>query len=442
MKRSLWIVLIALALSYGATYGSALAAPPDDDLVTLLEQEVENREANLKHAKMQFEAGMVGQDAFLQAERDLLQARQELARANRPQPVNPLTSPIPRLQISDADLGAVCELLKEVLEERVNFILKDSAGDVPVPDLDLRETDLLTLLNILHEIVPDLGIRITAGSRILPLTEVISLTEAARAPVPPGGGGMMGMPAGMMMGEGFGGEPGMFGIGGAALSGIEWSEQPTVIFEEIFDSELEPRETLTLYLGGLLSTMDFDDILTSIETAWDLNPARSEPTLRFHEDTELLIAAGEKKQLQMIVEVIDQLREMQEDLQARSKRSHEEKFDEMKKDFIEQVQRERASMREESNRLQEKAEGRIRALEEANARLGESKAMADDEIKAAREQFEKERNRMLTEMEDEIRQIRERSFYERRDLLEKIDALERELKRKLDGAKPPVEDDS
>jgi len=52
-----------------------------------------------------------------------------------------------------------------------------------------------------------------------------------------------------------------------------------------------------------------EDITTAIETGWKMQGATPTPKLSFHKDTKLLIGVGEPGQLQMVDEVLRQLRE-------------------------------------------------------------------------------------------------------------------------------------
>lgn len=60
-------------------------------------------------------------------------------------------------------------------------------------------------------------------------------------------------------------------------------------------------------LGGFLKDYKIDDITTAIQTGWKLLDIKSQPTLKFHSETKLLVAVGPADQLQMIDMVLNEL---------------------------------------------------------------------------------------------------------------------------------------
>jgi hypothetical protein len=76
------------------------------------------------------------------------------------------------------------------------------------------------------------------------------------------------------------------------------------------DSRREPPDTRVnrvVYIGNLLGKYKVDDITTAIQTAWQLSPAGSKAELKYHSDTQLLIALADKPQLDTIHEVVTEL---------------------------------------------------------------------------------------------------------------------------------------
>jgi hypothetical protein len=76
----------------------------------------------------------------------------------------------------------------------------------------------------------------------------------------------------------------------------------------------EPRSVQVFPVSRYLGDLKIDDLTTAIQTAWNLLPSAAEsgsvlPTLKFHKDTELLLAVGTDEQLRLAKEVLNSLRE-------------------------------------------------------------------------------------------------------------------------------------
>lgn len=71
-----------------------------------------------------------------------------------------------------------------------------------------------------------------------------------------------------------------------------------------------PPPTCRFYqLSGYLDRLTVDDIITAVETGWKLmGDATPNPQLTFHKETKLLIAVGGKEKLNVIEEVLQQLK--------------------------------------------------------------------------------------------------------------------------------------
>ena len=57
----------------------------------------------------------------------------------------------------------------------------------------------------------------------------------------------------------------------------------------------------------LRADITVDDITTAIRTGWELRGVKAPPILKFHQETQLLIAVGEPEELAVIVDVLDVL---------------------------------------------------------------------------------------------------------------------------------------
>lgn len=403
MSRLMGWAAVAAWMIWGTATGLAESEDARREALVILEEQVRLNEERVLHAQRQYEAGRVGTDEMRDAELALQEARLRLIReGERPvqdAPGSLLHQPVPELNLPEAPLGEVCDILRDRLGGKANFVLEPGAGHLLVPALQLKGVDLLTLLNVLTESVPALTAKVALGSQVVHVGDImgdsvrVSSTGTRR---------MTGSPQVLMPGA----------AGGVQMMSIESltegsrAEAVTVIFE---GEDLAPqsfRETRTIYLGGLLQSMDFDDVLTSIQTAWSSShPSGVDglgtggPTLKFHEDTELLIAAGDPRYLGIVDEVIEQLADMQKDL----------------------IQRSNTSMKEEYKK----------AREELFARVTEERAQMEKKLAEAQEETKSIRNEVSAhyreQMEDELRAAREEAFAERRGLLERIDELERRL---------------
>jgi hypothetical protein len=78
-----------------------------------------------------------------------------------------------------------------------------------------------------------------------------------------------------------------------------------------FRAPKEPMSCEVYPVAGYLTALKIDDITTAIQTAWNLIPNGGEQTgtLKFHKDTELLIAVGTAQQLALIKSVLSSLRQ-------------------------------------------------------------------------------------------------------------------------------------
>ena len=68
------------------------------------------------------------------------------------------------------------------------------------------------------------------------------------------------------------------------------------------------RKTQAFYVGHLLKKFKIDDITTAVKTTWQLGGKDAKSELKYHQDTQLLIALGNTEQLSTAAEVLAQLR--------------------------------------------------------------------------------------------------------------------------------------
>jgi hypothetical protein len=70
----------------------------------------------------------------------------------------------------------------------------------------------------------------------------------------------------------------------------------------------DSRKTQAFYVGHLLKKFKIDDITTAVQTTWQLGGKEAKAELKYHQDTQLLIALGHPEQLSTAAEVLAQLK--------------------------------------------------------------------------------------------------------------------------------------
>jgi hypothetical protein len=178
--------------------------------------------------------------------------------------------------------GALIDFLKEAIGTTPNIMVAQSLEDVRLPAFKLQEVTLEDLFLALNGIASEnIGARWQlSGSR-----EPIWVLN----PTPPSG----------------------FDANIDPLTG-----QPTALARR--------REVRVVPIGNFLSEYTVDDITTSIQTAWAMMPEESKAQLKFHKDTNLLIAVGTRTQLDLLNQVLGALStelETKRSAQARSEKA-------------------------------------------------------------------------------------------------------------------------
>jgi len=75
----------------------------------------------------------------------------------------------------------------------------------------------------------------------------------------------------------------------------------------ILQSGSERRSSQVFYVGHLLTKFKVEDITTAIQTTWQLAGKGSKAELKYHQDTQLLIALANQAQLETVSEVLREL---------------------------------------------------------------------------------------------------------------------------------------
>lgn len=72
--------------------------------------------------------------------------------------------------------------------------------------------------------------------------------------------------------------------------------------------ETEARLVQFYSLEPVLDRYSVEDVTTAIKTGWELSGAKTQPTMKFHEETKLLVVAGDQYQHQMVNQVLSSLK--------------------------------------------------------------------------------------------------------------------------------------
>lgn len=68
-----------------------------------------------------------------------------------------------------------------------------------------------------------------------------------------------------------------------------------------------PRAVFFFSLDPYLERFTVEDIITAVKTGWDLDGKKDRPTLKYHDQTKLLVASGDPSQVEMIKSVLANL---------------------------------------------------------------------------------------------------------------------------------------
>ncbi|MFO1460787.1 MAG: hypothetical protein U1G08_15450 [Verrucomicrobiota bacterium] len=68
-----------------------------------------------------------------------------------------------------------------------------------------------------------------------------------------------------------------------------------------------PRTVFFFSLDPYLERFTVEDIITAVKTGWDLDGKKDRPTLKYHDQTKLLVASGDPFQVEMIKSVLANL---------------------------------------------------------------------------------------------------------------------------------------
>ncbi len=150
-----------------------------------------------------------------------------------------------------------------------SVVMKPGVEDIGLPALNLKNARLIDVLSILSQEVDNLEVRLMVGEDELPLD---------------------------------------------ALEPDNWEDirrrRPTLVIglARLLDVFEPVDEDFRIYrIGKILENHKVEGIATAIETAWKMMSENYPSSLKFHEDTELLICTGTEKQLLVVDRVVEQL---------------------------------------------------------------------------------------------------------------------------------------
>ena len=185
-------------------------------------------------------------------------------------------------------------------------------------------------------------------------------------------------------------------------------EQPTFQVQASVHGERVLTSAGVWTIASLLrgDLFDSDDVLAAVETALDVLESTSEPIIRFHKETGLLIARGDGNQLSAIENVLEQLAQSQHEMS-------------------------RKPMQE----LQKKSEAAQEELTNANARVADLTAEWDRARDEAR-QFRVELEAQMARLAET-----ERMLHQRNDELAELTALLRQTQASLEHERRRSDDE-
>lgn len=210
-------------------------------------------------------------------------------KANPPAPPPPPPPPGPPLPKFDLDFGggqpaALVEFIEKAIGKRLNVIVPDEYRDTQIPELKMKGVTVPQLFDALEQ---------ASRKQVRYVTGTFSTA-----------GGTQAQYQTLKVSYGF------------KTTGVPREDSIWYFFREeppeapTVQPELKAPKLCRFYhLGRYLETYKIEDITTAIETGWKMLGEKQLPDLKFHKDTQLLIAVGEPDKLSLIDAVLRQLTE-------------------------------------------------------------------------------------------------------------------------------------
>jgi hypothetical protein len=293
-------------------------------------------------------------------------------------PVRPLVRPLGDLDV-DGPLWTICQTLQQELGDGVVMVAEDSIKDRPV-SLSVKSVNALSVFNLL-EAVAGVKVRFSSARGFMDVQNLYRLTEEQYTELMPGGGPILLMVFDARSGQ----DP--FG-GGAAGVGA-------------------PAETTRVYnITDVLaaSGLEVEDLATAVRTAWPDEVASLR--LQVHEDTGLLICRGPAEALDVVDQVLWQLKGGEEavilSMQVRSGDLRASPNQEMQR-RIQVLEQELAASREDAAMRQAEARQVGRAMEDQYREMARELDQARIQAQNAEQQWELEQGAQMMQREMEYR---------------------------------------
>ncbi len=181
-------------------------------------------------------------------------------------------------------------------------------------------------------------------------------------------------------------------------------EQPTYQIQATVRGSTVRTQASVWTIANLLrgDIFDADDVLAALETALDIIESTSEPIIRFHKETGLLIARGDASQLDTIHQVLEQLEQSQILMSQRPMQELMDKYTNAEGGLIRantrlvNVTAELDSARDEARQVRVELEAQMARLAETERMLQQRDRQLDDVTNLLRQTqaaLERERRR-------------------------------------------------
>lgn len=177
----------------------------------------------------------------------------------------------------DATVEHALTSIQTALDGRLQFVVESSVRDVRLPDLTVKNAPAIEIIHLMTRVMRGLHVRIPVGADEHPVGDVLSELNGDNA---------------------------ILERWGSA------NKTQVVIVEMVSDEEFDGRgeRMLRIYQTGHILDgyeVSIDDLATAIETAWDTVPINHVATLKYHEQTKLLICYGTQRHLSLVNQVIE-----------------------------------------------------------------------------------------------------------------------------------------
>lgn len=243
-----------------------------------------------------------------------------------------------KAEFQDCTVQEAFALVEKALEGKVNIIVHPSAKDVQIPAFTARYVNALMLTNIICNLVMDLDATISVGGSFDRLHNIISDYPTDDD---------------LVMNY---------------LDDQDPKQVPVILINLVDSEEMPVERAFRVYgVSKMLHSNEFTihDIATAVETAWQMYPSNYSASLKYHEETGLLICSGTDEHLDILDELIIEIQ-------------NDDRLDTLKK---------HSKQLEERNH---KLEVKCKALEDENAKL-------HAQVKDLTDQLNKVRTELLQE---------------------------------------------